>query len=394
MNSKSPGRWRGLLILPPIIVGIVVLMWMAQGRQPPLKVEPGETTRTVRVIEAPLLDLIPRAEGYGPVQPAKVWTAVSQVSGRVVEIHPKLRDGEILAEGAELLRIDPVDYELALAQTKAELAELEVQEQNARASLAIEQRNLELARQDLERNANWCSRAPPPRARRTRRNAPCSPSRSAVQNLNNTLSLIPTQRSLLEAKADRLERDLEHTSIRRPLQYAGGQPAGGGGPVRPMGQSLFEGDAVERVEIEAQVAMSCPAPAVPGGRTIKLDITRLNEQSAGDVGLDPLVRLDLGNHVAEWQAEFVRFERRVDPRPAPWAWWWRWTGPSTRSSPATGRPCPRACSCRWCCAARARPRGGGAALGGARRACLVADADNRLRRRPVDVLVLPGRRSA
>jgi hypothetical protein len=31
------------------------------------------------------------------------------------------------------------------------------------------------------------------------------------------------------------------------------------------------------------------------------------------IALDPVVRLDLGNHVAEWEAEFVRFSDTVDP---------------------------------------------------------------------------------
>jgi multidrug resistance efflux pump len=124
---------------------------MAAGKQPPPQTDRGEPARTVRVIEAPLLELIPKAEGYGAVRPARVWTAVAQVAGRVVEIHPKLRDGEILPEGTLLVRIDPIDYALALSQARAELAELEVQESNARASLTIEERNLNLAGKDVER---------------------------------------------------------------------------------------------------------------------------------------------------------------------------------------------------------------------------------------------------
>lgn len=135
MTTKRSPLWRKLLLVPPIVLGVLVLLWMAAGKEPPATAQRGEPTRTVRVIEALELDLIPTAEGYGPVRPARVWEAVAQVKGQVVKIHPRLRDGEILAVGTELLRIDPVDYELALA-------ELAVQEQNARASLAIETRNL------------------------------------------------------------------------------------------------------------------------------------------------------------------------------------------------------------------------------------------------------------
>ena len=103
-----------LLIIPPVVVGVLVLMFMAAGKQPPVKAERGEPKRTVRVIVVPLVELVPMAEGYGQVQPARIWTAVSQVAGRVTYIHPRLRDGEILPEATELVHIDSTDYELAL----------------------------------------------------------------------------------------------------------------------------------------------------------------------------------------------------------------------------------------------------------------------------------------
>lgn len=123
-RSKPNYPW---LILPPIAIGIAILAWMVLSRQPPVQTDLGETARPVRVVEAQAVELAPIAEGYGPVRPARVWKAVAQVAGRIVEIHPRLRDGEILAAGTELLRIDPIDYELALAQAQAELAELDVQ---------------------------------------------------------------------------------------------------------------------------------------------------------------------------------------------------------------------------------------------------------------------------
>jgi multidrug efflux pump subunit AcrA (membrane-fusion protein) len=46
---------------------------------------------------------------------------------------------------------------------------------------------------------------------------------------------------------------------------------------------------------------------------MRIDFERLNEEFADFVAIDPIVRLDLGNHVAEWEAEFVRFSDTVDP---------------------------------------------------------------------------------
>ena len=386
-TADRPALWRRFLIFPPVVVGLLVLVWMAAGKQPPVQTERGESTRTVRVIEAPLLELVPTAEGYGPVRPARVWTAVSQVAGRVAYIHPKLRDGEILRRGTELIRIDPKDYELALAQVDAELAELEVQEQNARASLTIEERNLEVAQQELERERRLLARGAASATVADEAERGMLNSRAAVQNLNNALALIPAQRRLLEAKAARAKRDLEYTIIRAPFDMRVANLDVEADQFVSVSQSLFEGDDVDRVEIEAQVAMSSLRRLFLGRPDIKIDIARLNEQMPQIVGLDPLVRLDLGNHVAQWTAEFVRFSDTVDPETRTMGVVVAVDKPFDKVKPGYRPPLSKGMFVQVVLRGKVHaprvvvPRS--AVRAGA---VLVADADNRLRRRPVKVL--------
>jgi len=304
---------RRLLILPPIAIGIVILLWMTVGKQPPARVDNTELARMVRVVEAPVIELIPMAEGYGPVRPARVWTAVAQVAGRVIEIHAKLRNGEILPEGTLLVRIDPTDYELALIQAQAQLAELDVQEENSRASLTIEERNLKLANQDIERKKtllkkNTVSQSAIDDAERVMLGI-----RATVQNLRNTLALIPTQRRVLETKVASALQDIDRTEIRAPFTLRVAGLAVEADQYVGVGQSLFEGDDIARVEIEAQLALSNLRRLFIGSTELKLDMARLGEQIAETIGIDPLVRLDLGNHIAEWNGDFVRFSDTVDP---------------------------------------------------------------------------------
>ena len=313
MNIDRFVHSRKLLILPPIIIGILVIVLMAVSKEPPAKADRGEPKRTVRVIEVPLVDLTPMAEGFGSVQPARVWTAVSQVAGNVTYIHPKLRDGEILTEATELIHIDPKDYEIALAQTTAELNELEVQEKNARASLEIEQRNLKLAKNELDRIRKLVKKGTASQSNADETERAMLAYRASVQNLQNTLALVPSQRSLLEARRSLAERDLERTVITAPFNMRVANLNVEADQYVPVGQSLFEGDAVDRVEIEAQVAMSSLRRLFIGRPNMRIDIERLNEEFADLVAIDPVVRLDLGNHVAEWEAEFVRFSDTVDP---------------------------------------------------------------------------------
>jgi multidrug efflux pump subunit AcrA (membrane-fusion protein) len=93
MGHNKSSRWHSLWVLPPILVGIAIFIFMVSSKQAPQKIERGEATRFVRVITAQERDFIPVAEGYGTVRPAQVWTAVAQVSGRIIAMHPRLRDG-------------------------------------------------------------------------------------------------------------------------------------------------------------------------------------------------------------------------------------------------------------------------------------------------------------
>ena len=391
MISDRPARWRKLLIIPPIVLGVLVLLWMTEGRQPPAQVERGEPTRSVRVIEAPLLELIPKAEGYGPVRPARVWTAVAQVAGQVLEIHPKLRDGEILPEETLLVRIEPADYELALREAQAELAELEVQERNAQASLAIEERNLKLASQDLERKRKLMHKGTASQSSVDEAERVMLTTRAAVQTLRNTLALVLPQRSVLEAKSARARRDLERTEIRAPFtlrvahldieadQYVG------------VGQSLFEGDDVERVEVQAQFALSTLRRLFIGHPELKLDVARLGEQLPGVVGLDPLVRLDVGNHVAEWQAEFVRFSDDVDPRTRTLGVVVAVDRPFDKIIPGYRPPLSKGMFVQVILRGKSQAPRMVIPRSAVRNGIVyVADADDRLRRRPVEVLFTQG----
>ena len=189
-----------------------------------------------------------------------------------------------------------------------------MQERNAQASLAIEERNLNLARQDVERKRKLVEQGTASQSSLDEAERVMLNTRMAVQTLRNTLALIPTQRRVLEAKAARAGRDLERTEIRAPFTLRVADLAIEADQYVGVGQSLFEGDDVQRVEVEAQFALSTLRRLFIGRPDLKLDITRLGEQLPEVVGLDPLVRLDLGDHVAEWQAEFVRFSDDVDPQ--------------------------------------------------------------------------------
>ena len=109
------------LIVPPILLGVVILAAVVARREGPTKGSLPPAARPLRVILVPQAPVVPRVLGYGTARPGKVWSAVAEVKGRVVEIHPELNAGSIIRNGEQVLRIDAADYDLQVARLQAEM---------------------------------------------------------------------------------------------------------------------------------------------------------------------------------------------------------------------------------------------------------------------------------
>jgi RND family efflux transporter MFP subunit len=235
------------------------------------------------------------------------------VAGRIVDIHPRLRDGEIISKGSPLLQIDPVDYQLNLAQAEAELAELEVEATNAKASLSIEERSLSIAQREFQRISKLAKKGTASQSDVDDAERNLLTSRNAVQNVNNTLALLPTKRKVLEAKRTQAERDLENTRLLAPFNLRVTNMSIELDQYASKGETLVAGDAVDRVEVIARFPMSSLRRLFIGQERRNITAELMTGNLADFVALQPRVKLDLGTTIAEWEAEFVRFSDTVDP---------------------------------------------------------------------------------
>lgn len=306
--------WSKLLLFIPIIIGVSFIVVMKGNKQPPAKSAEQETTYAVRTIQATQIDLTPLAIGYGVVKPAQTWKAVAQVSGRVVESHPKLHNGEIISKGSLLYRIDPVDYQLSLAQAQTELAELEVQEKNTRNSLTIEQRNINLAERELKRLKGLSQKGNVSQSDVDHAERNVLASQIPAQNLSNTLALFPVQKKLLLNKIEQAQRDLAETEVTAPFNLRVANLAIEQQQFISKGQTLFEGDSVDRVEVIVQVPMSALKNLFIDRSESTPSTEQLFKDMAQFAAFKPIIKLDMGSHIAQWQAEFVRFSDQVDPQ--------------------------------------------------------------------------------
>lgn len=313
MSETATSRLRTLWILPPIIVGIVLFSLLKGSKQDPQESTLGEPVRSVRTMMVTSSDFTPVARGYGVVQPAQVWKSIAQVSGRVVAIHPRLDNGEIIQQGEMLLTIDPVDYELNLAQAESQLSELDVEQSNSAALLEIEQNNLALAERESKRLQKLVAQGSVSQSDADTAERNMLNSRTQVQNLKNALALLPSKKKLQQAKIRQARRDLDNTVILAPFNMRINDVNAEEFQFVSSGQHLFSGDAIDRVEIVAQVAMSSMKNLFSGQSIITTDISEFSKNLSSLTGFEPQVELDIGNaEKASWEAEFVRFSDSVD----------------------------------------------------------------------------------
>ena len=85
------------------------------------------TVPVVEVIRAEPTSYTPVIEGSGVVVPAKQLALHAEVSGRLLEVHEALVPGGLIHENETLFRINDEEYELALAQQQANVAQAELE---------------------------------------------------------------------------------------------------------------------------------------------------------------------------------------------------------------------------------------------------------------------------
>ena len=316
-----------LLFLPPVAIGVAVLAFALAGREGPRQAEPAEVARPVRVIEVVPADFVPRALGYGHVEPGTVWEAVAEVSGKIVERHPDLERGQVMPAEKVLLRIDPTDYELALARVEsdrqsveAQLAELAVRESNTRSSLEIERRAQDLESEDLERQRALLKRGNASQAAVDQAETALLSQRQRVQELENELKRIPAERRVLEANLAVIDvqlrearRDLERTTIRLPFDARIAEVKVEAAQFVSVGEEMIVADSIDVAEVVAQVPIDHLRRLIPPDA----DLTSLSADELSQLprrfGLSAEVRLKSGGFEARWEGRLDRGSDTVDP---------------------------------------------------------------------------------
>lgn len=328
MSSSGKRWWKQLLIIPPILIGAAAMVFAIQGKEAPVKKPIAEVANKVRVIEVPAAALVPRALGFGTVQPDKVWEAVAQVSGKIIEIHPQLKKGALLPSGAILLKIDPTDYELTVERIKADIraaeariAEARAREKNSRASMSIENQSLKIAERELARKRNLAKRGVGSQAAADQEERSLLSMRQSVQGMQNSLNLIPTEIRRLSAEIAALrtqlanaELDLTRTIVTNPFDSRIASVGVELTQFASKGQVMASADSIAVAEVTAQVAIDKMVQLIAGRDLSAVNINNVTENLTNVLGLTPIVRLRTGDFATEWEGEVVRVSDSIDPQ--------------------------------------------------------------------------------
>jgi RND family efflux transporter MFP subunit len=163
-GGKANGIGRGLLqaLFSVFIVflGIAVAVIFIKFRKPPQRMKQEVLAPLVKVEQLHVQDIPMVIRGHGTVSPKVEVDIVPEVPGKVVYIHPELKVGGLIPAGEQILRIDPRDYELAVQQADAAVADAQVKLETEQAEAQVARSQWEQLHPDTEPTSSLVLREP------------------------------------------------------------------------------------------------------------------------------------------------------------------------------------------------------------------------------------------
>ncbi len=242
-SEQAPGTQRSMLVtsiraivqialMVGVIAGAVIAMNQLIAAKPERSGRPQfEVVLPVEAAPVQLSDQRPMVRLFGEIAAARSVDIRTSVAGEVVSVNPELSAGSFVEVGEELFAIDRFDFETALADAVANLAQTDatIVENNAniaseKAQLAFAENQLELARSDLERATQLRQRGALTQKQVDDRQLVVSQRDQAVDQRRNNIAIAEARlaqqmaaRQRLELVLQRAERDLSNTVVTAPF---------------------------------------------------------------------------------------------------------------------------------------------------------------------------------
>ena len=108
-----------------LLAGLLAMAALASLKKAPAQAVFQEQAYKVEILRAQPENVPVVLTGFGEARSVRSVALSAEVSGTVIAVHPRLNLGEIIPEGDVLFQIDPRDYQSALAEAEAQVAQLE-----------------------------------------------------------------------------------------------------------------------------------------------------------------------------------------------------------------------------------------------------------------------------
>jgi len=317
------GQRRWLVLFP--LLGFIILVIMVKLKSAPQLKSDVELTPLVNVEKAKVRNLQMSIEGYGRAQSKESWQAVAEVSGRVIYRHPDLEKGKILPAGTVVLKIDPVDYQLKLAQAKSDLKSaiadadrVALNKNKYTLSLELEKSRLIILEKEYKRKKGILNKGAISQSLVDQEQSNVFAQQEKVLDLSTSLQLIPNDIDVAQARiqvnqsqVQEAERKLAKTNIILPFDARITQVNAVLEQVINQQSVLLEANYIGAMEINAQFAITDMKQFVR--QTVDTtfsqdnkfpDIKRLNLQAE--------IKLYAGDESLEWLGSVERVSDSID----------------------------------------------------------------------------------
>lgn len=315
-----------------LIVGLAValVVYKVKSGAPIEHSRTGLPAVSVQVLDLQTLPFRPRATAYGHVEPTVFLNAKSEVSGKVIYVHPDLKKGGVVAPGTVVLRIEPTTFELTLNQSQSaleasqsSLVQLDVEEQSTRRQLSIAKENLKVGEAEFARIKSIFDRKLIAKSAVDAEEQKVLSLRKQLEDVQGKAAAFQSRRASLQAQMDQSlsqvsqsQDTLGRTEVKLPFAARIGEVSIEQGEFISLGSVLFEALGMESVEISAELPTSQFGPLI-SGLNLQANIEKDDDAIANAVAamnMETTVRLvGWDNKASQWQGQLVRIGASVDP---------------------------------------------------------------------------------
>ncbi|PKH04476.1 HlyD family secretion protein [Psychromonas sp. MB-3u-54] len=310
-------------VFPGIILGALVLFAAITLKPSPELQENHDKARLVDVMVLSKQNSAPQVIGYGRVEPKYSWQGIAEVEGKIIYRHPDLESGRLIPKGTLVLKIDPLEYQLKMAQaeanlnsSKVQLGRIDQEEQNINASLNIEQQKLTLTVQNYQRQSSLQEKKLISNSNLANEKKLLLAQRSLVQELSSRLELLPDDKNVIKAQisvnqallAD-THHQLEKTRFILPFNARIADVNIEQAQAVTKGAVLFAAYQPDIMEVKAELSLQ-------DANTLRDSIPDpFNDQLASieKLNFNASIALLIGESTQYWPAQLTRIAEKINP---------------------------------------------------------------------------------